>query len=95
MNYKTLPGAIFGKRLLVLEGPRDGDIFTAIIKCPYCGKPVKYGETRMISGIVYCPSCCKDCVDEVLHDREYNYERWESHDYQPYGVEEENKENLS
>ena len=33
------------------------DEMEVIVKCPYCGKPTKVGDTLMISGYVGCPAC--------------------------------------
>lgn len=82
----TLPGSIFGKRLLILHKSADGDVFNDIVRCPYCGEPVSFGDTRMVSGIVYCPKCQDKCIAEVLHDKERDKGRYENHDYQPYGI---------
>lgn len=82
----TLPGSIFGKRLLILHRPADGNPLKSVVRCPYCGKPVSFDDTRMVFGVVYCPKCQDKCIAEVLHDKETDKVKYESHDYQPYGI---------
>lgn len=77
--------SIFGKGAEILID--DEDEMNVTVKCPYCGRPTKVGDTAMMCGVVYCPACSEDCIAEVMHDREFDYERYLHHDYQPYGVD--------
>ena len=81
---KTLVGSLFGKRLRVVI-PHENEMETIVI-CPYCGRKVAYGETRMICGVVYCPYCREECIKQVMFDREFDYKAYQKKDYQPYGV---------
>lgn len=41
-----------GNHMEVLE--ENDDVMETILRCNNCGKPTKYGETRMCSGFVGC-----------------------------------------
>lgn len=88
---KTMTGSIFGKKLLMIKED-ENDYMNNIVQCPYCGRPIRYGETMMISGIIYCPVCRDKCIREVMWDKENDYEAYTTKDYQPYGVEKKVKE---
>jgi hypothetical protein len=74
-NKNYLPSSIFGRPMKVLvEHLNDME---CIVKCLNCGKPTKYGLTRMVSGYVGCDnilknekSCYVDLVERVLYAKE-------------------------
>lgn len=78
--------ALFGKKVARIVEKNPKDRMNDIIICPYCGKEVSYGKTMLISGHLNCPNCHDECVEEIIHDKEHNRERYENHDYQPYGL---------
>ena len=88
---KTMKGSIFGKRLKVIQEAENP--FDTVVVCPHCGRHTRYGDTSMISGVVNCPKCQDQCIKEVMHDKEHDYERYKSHDYEPYGVSMEELKN--
>ena len=81
---KTLGGSIFGKRIEVVQEAED--IFDTVCVCPHCGKHVTYGNMMMISGISCCPICHDSLYKEVMHDKETDYEKYTTKDYEPFGV---------
>ena len=83
MDKKVIKASIFGKNLEVIEDNKNE--MAVIVRCPYCGEPTAYGDTAMISGIVFCPKCADRCVDEVCHDKNHDRKRYMTHDYQPFG----------
>ena len=83
----TLIGSICGKRIRVVKLGTPPDYFDSTVICPHCGEETEYGKTAMIKGVVYCPKCAVSCIKEVMYDREHNYERYKTYDYQRYGVE--------
>ena len=62
-----------GNLMKILE--EADDLLDTIVRCNNCGKPVKYGETRMISGFVGCDNKIKvngkekECYFEDLMPR--------------------------
>lgn len=55
--------------LIVLEDNQD--LMEVVVKCPNCGQPTKYGETRMISGYIGCDNKYrgKECYFDDLMPR--------------------------
>ena len=81
---KTLSGAIFGKRVKVVQEAED--IYDSICICPHCGKQVAYGDMMMVSGHSCCPVCHDSLYHEIAYDKENNYDLYLAKDYEPYGV---------
>ena len=85
VEMKAMKISLFGKRVLIVQEAEDE--MDTVVVCPYCGKHTTYGQTAMVCGIVYCPACEKVAVAEILTDREKDPQRYQTHDYQPYGIE--------
>jgi len=72
-----------GNQMEVLE--YNDDEMEMIVRCNNCGKPTKYGETRMISGFVGCDNKIMvngkeeecyfgDLLPRVIYYKENNYD---------------------
>ena len=84
---KTLIGSIFGTRIRVIGEAEDS--MDCLCICPHCGCSAKYGDMMMISGISCCPKCNESLYKEIIHDKEHDYKRYTSHDYEPFGIRRE------
>ena len=86
---KTLPGSIFGKKIKVVH--EADDVMDYVCICPHCGKEAIYGEMTMISGHSCCGACHEQLWKEIAKDKEEDYQRYITKDYEPYGVREKVK----
>ena len=63
---KILKYSIFKKGAEIIKD--NDDEMEIIIKCPNCGKPIKYGDLRIISGYSGCENILdngKECFDDL------------------------------
>lgn len=66
-----------GNQMEILE--QNNDVMEMVVRCNNCGKPTKYGFTRMISGFVGCDNKIEvngkevDCYFEDLMPRVMKY----------------------
>lgn len=76
-----------GNHMEILED--NDDMMEVIIRCNNCGKPTKYGETRMISGFVGCDNKINvrnkevecyfgDLMPRVIDYKENHYELYKA-----------------
>lgn len=68
-----------GNHMEILDNSKyleTGDECDLIVRCNNCGKPTKYGDTRMISGFVGCDNIIEgigECYFDDLQPRVIKY----------------------
>lgn len=83
---KFKPYAIFGKKVArIVKKDHKSEFYDTII-CPYCGEETFYGDTYLIHGNCVCEECKDEAMERINRDKEQDPQKYETTDYQPYGV---------